>query len=227
MEKVRAKPRLYLADNLWLIGHAEQTGRRHVSELAMGLGLAGSLLGELVLHGQLGVSADRTLYITNTHEPPDALVRNILARIHTEQTRPATENVTQIRDWLRFISDTAEVAVARRLLNIDMVEQFEQRKPPTFMKRETMYRVVDINDALTPMVPIKARLNERQPLRVHDTAFAGFAIATGLDWVLLEDTTDPDRLFLKNMLERLPAALRSLIAETQSAVGDAVLSHRT
>jgi Golgi phosphoprotein 3 (GPP34) len=53
----RPRPRLggtgRVADELYLIAHRELTGRAHLAPRAVGLGLAGGLLAELVLVGAI------------------------------------------------------------------------------------------------------------------------------------------------------------------------------
>lgn len=43
-----------LADDLWLLAHHERSGRTHLQPRAVGPGLAGALLAELVRRGRSG-----------------------------------------------------------------------------------------------------------------------------------------------------------------------------
>ena len=45
-----------LADDLYLMAHHELTGKPHLQPRAVGLGLAGGLLGELMLSGSIRLS---------------------------------------------------------------------------------------------------------------------------------------------------------------------------
>ncbi|HEY5985743.1 MAG TPA: GPP34 family phosphoprotein, partial [Streptosporangiaceae bacterium] len=50
-----------VADDVWLLAHHELTGKPYVAPRAVGLGVAGGLLAELLLSGYLGLTHDRAL----------------------------------------------------------------------------------------------------------------------------------------------------------------------
>ena len=56
-----------LADDLYLVAHHEITGRPHLQPRALGLGLAGGLLGELALAGTIRLT--RGLVVTGGRHP--------------------------------------------------------------------------------------------------------------------------------------------------------------
>jgi hypothetical protein len=73
-----------LADDLYLVAHHEQTGKPHLQPRALGLGLAGTLLAELMLSRSIrlwrGVitAADGIL-------PGDDLARSVLGQVASER----------------------------------------------------------------------------------------------------------------------------------------------
>jgi hypothetical protein len=97
-----------LADDLYLVAHHEQTGKPHLQPRALGLGLAGTLLAELMLSRSIrlwrGVitAADGIL-------PGDDLARSVLGHVASER-----EHLPP-RDWLLYLARTAAGDVARRL----------------------------------------------------------------------------------------------------------------
>ncbi len=84
-----------VADELYLIGHHEVTGRVHLSPRAAGLGLAGALLVELVLAGGVTVEAG-TVTSAGPGRADDALTAAVAGQIAGETPhRP-------VADWLAF-----------------------------------------------------------------------------------------------------------------------------
>jgi hypothetical protein len=97
-----------LADDLYLLAHHDVTGKPFVHRRALGLGLAGALLAELIFSDRVTISmglvlvADRTL-------PRDELaciIVGLLTREHQEH---------QLRDWLTVLSAAAARDVPIRL----------------------------------------------------------------------------------------------------------------
>lgn len=97
-----------LADDLYLVAHHEQTGKPHVQPRALGMGLAGGLLVELLLSGSIRLW--RGVIITaGGVPPPDDAARSVLRLVTSEREHlPA-------RDWLLFLARTATGDVACRL----------------------------------------------------------------------------------------------------------------
>jgi Golgi phosphoprotein 3 (GPP34) len=96
-----------LADDLYLMAHHEVTGRPLLQPRAVGLGLAGALLAELMLAGQIRIWPDGI--VTADSAPPEEwLARDVLGLMLGERERhPA-------RDWLVFLARTAASDVSVR-----------------------------------------------------------------------------------------------------------------
>ena len=89
-----------LADDLWLLAHHERSGKPHLQARALGLGLAGGLLAELVLPGTIRVW--RGLVIPAGGQPPgDDLTHSVLRMMSAEREH------LPVRDWLAFLAGTA------------------------------------------------------------------------------------------------------------------------
>lgn len=222
---MRARHRLYLADNLWLTGHEELYGKCYVSPTALGIGLAGSLLGELVLWNRLDCTPGGQLHVldpTAVHD--DHLATQVLHRILKEVSRPRDDRATHVSAWLNSLGPFANTWVTKRLTETNVVEPVEYTR--RFRKSETRHVVIDVNGGRVPASNLKGRLARREPIREEHLAFAGFALATGLEKQLLRDTSEPDRRYLGSQLAGLRYSLRCLIAETDSAIGNAAFTHR-
>lgn len=228
--------RQYLADNLWLISHEERNGKPYVSPLSLGLGLAGCLLAELVMYGRVTVDADGRLKLANDDDTrliarrdpapihDDGLADAMLKRVIREARKPREEQALLISPWLNSLSGQAEPWVAKRLRDQGVIVQFEHRKG--LFKRAIGHYVHDLGDGMAPLENLKGRLRRGETVAHHHVALAGFAIAIGLDKQLLRDTTPAAQTYLEDLLKGLPKPLRSLIAETNAAVGNAVMTHR-
>lgn len=212
--------RLRLADNYWLIAHDER-GRGHVSQHAIGLGLAGSILGELLLFDKITFTPHGALQVLNGAPPPDRVGATVLDHIKTELVNP--NGVVQIRDWINYLSGVGYSWVAQRLLDIHVVEQVRERQG---LRKVIQYRVVDLNDAMLPAVHVASRLRAREPLKVWDIVFALFAHITNLGSRFDPDASDASWAYLRALQEGLPPSLQFLLAETESMYGAAVLAHR-
>ncbi|HTX86128.1 MAG TPA: GPP34 family phosphoprotein, partial [Streptosporangiaceae bacterium] len=88
-----------VADELYLIAHHELTGRPHLAPRAVGLGLAGALLAELLLAGAITVAAGAVV-ADAPGQADDQLTAAVAAQIAAEQTHP-------VADWLAFVARTA------------------------------------------------------------------------------------------------------------------------
>ncbi len=80
-----------LADDLYLMAHHETSGRPLLQLRAIGLGLAGGLLAELILAGTIRISAGE-IAVTDPAPPDDALACDVLGHVLSEhQPHPARD----------------------------------------------------------------------------------------------------------------------------------------
>lgn len=221
---------LYVADRLWLIAHHETTGEGRVNDQFIDLALAGALLAELALRRKISVSQLGELQVLDSRPTNEAVTQAMLERIDGQNLFPPEHRVTLVRDWLVHFSGYAHSWVASRLEERGKVARFQTREG-LLRRRVTRHRVVDINDSIQPGIHISSRLRRNEPLRIDDVAFAAMALAAELrDHLLLDFGPGSDGVvhdaYLRRLIGGLPLSLRLLIAETQSAIGDAVLTHR-
>src|SRR4051812_29822687 len=88
---------LPLADELFLIGHDQYTGKPQVSDSALDTGLAGAVLGELVLAGRLGVADDTKVEVRDQRPYGERVSDAALAEMlkQTEQH--------PVRAWVEYL----------------------------------------------------------------------------------------------------------------------------
>jgi hypothetical protein len=214
----RPRPRLggtgRVADELYLIGHHEVTGRVHLSPRAVGLGLAGALLAELVLAGAVTVEAG-TVMPAGPGRADDALTAAVAGQIAGETPhRP-------VADWLAFLARSASGDVAARLASAGYLAP-ARRRP----WQAARWQPTDPDCAFAPIARLKAALHLDQPGDAQSIALAGLASACGLGPRLALYLPAGARTRTDALVSLLPPELREVIAQTQAAVDAAVLAHR-
>ncbi|MGA8461731.1 MAG: GPP34 family phosphoprotein [Streptosporangiaceae bacterium] len=203
-----------IADELYLIGHHEVTGRVHLSPRAVGLGLAGALMAELVLAGAVTVEAG-TVMPAGQGQPDDQLTSAVAGQIAGETPyRP-------MADWLAFLARTAPGDVAARLASAGYLAA-ARRRP----WQAARWQPTDPDCAFAPIARLKAALHLDRPGDAQSITLAGLAAACGLGPRLALYLPAGARTRTDALVSLLPPELREVIAQTQAAVDAAVLAHR-
>jgi hypothetical protein len=204
-----------LADELFLIVHDDATGRPRLHTRAAELGLAGALLGELILHGRLTVQ-DGHITVVDRRPPDDPLAHAVLDQLLAER------HYRTVRIWLSYLAGQAMDSVGQRLSRAGLVTHGRRR-----WGRPTRYVPLDMSTAAWPQHRLRHLLLRGESLPLADALLAGLVKATGLTPLVLWDAPVSSHRHLSGSVASLPAPLRDLIAQLEAAVGDAVLSHRT
>ncbi|MFI5935152.1 GPP34 family phosphoprotein [Actinoplanes sp. NPDC051494] len=206
-----------LADDLYLAAHDTVRARCVLTPATLGLGLAGALLGELVLWRRLEIHDDR-LSVVDHRPTGDVASAAVLDQLTREQRRG-------VRDWIAFLSTgVATDLVARRLTRAGLTRRTVRRG--LFGSRLSFDPVDSVVSGL-PATRIRVAAERRELLGVPDLVLTGLVFATGLDQHALA-TLDPrgrDHL-LDQLRRRLPPPLQRLVGHAEAAVGDAVMARR-
>ena len=202
-----------VADDLYLMAHHEVTGRPYLHRRAIGVGLAGALLAELVLTGSIRIREER-IAGAGRPAPPDDLARGVL-RVVLSERHP-------VPDWLSFLARSAERDVAQRLERQDDLTVAGSRRP----WRADRWVPTDADCAFAPLFRAQAALDPAKPVTVAGATLAGLAAACGLGSRLLPYGPKGARRCLDETVRQLPADLRELIGQTQAATDRLLLSQR-
>lgn len=210
-----------VADDLYLLAHDDVSGKPFLQPRALGVGLAGALLAELMFADAVRVRADRIEILTPDPDPDpdtphDYVGRYVLSLLLAERESHS------LRDWLLFLSADAEENVARRLKRAGYVAETSSRWP----RHRTRWVPVDPDCAFAPMCRVTAVLAQARPATVADVVLSGLAIACGLGSRVLPYGPPDARHNADAVIRKLQPGLRELIAQTQAAIDSAVLSHR-
>jgi hypothetical protein len=205
-----------VADDLYLLGHDDRSGKPLLQPRALGTGLAGALLAELMLAGCIALRQDSAVVITRD-TPRGEVQRHPLLKQMADEPGPQP-----VRSWLRFLARSAARDVAGRLEEAGYLQHVRGRV------RWSQGQWVPVNPdwAFAPMLRVRTALDPARPLTAHAAALAGLAVACGLGFRLDQYQTQADRS-VEYAVAQLGPGLQELIAQTQTAVDSAVLSHRT
>jgi hypothetical protein len=203
-----------VADDLFLMAHDDVTGRPFLQPRAIGLGLAGGLLAELLLPGQLRLRDG--LVVAGAPGPPASEVADgVLSLVASER------EMHPVGDWLAFLARTAAAGVTARLAAAGYLDQVPPRRP----RRGGQWVPADPYCAFAPLGRARPAL-ESAAAPAYGVVLAGLATGCGLGPRLLPLGPPDARHRLDQALARLPPGLRELITQTQAAVDKAVLAHR-
>ena len=198
---------LPLADNLFLILHNRRSGRCHLKHVVVGLGLAGALLGELVLTGTITINGC-TVEVRTDRAPRDRLASQVHQALRQAGEEP------WVSDCLHALGSTAPDSVAERL-----VEAGHLRARSRLLSARPRYLPVEVATTMWPATQLVADPSGRYPASTEDTVLAGLLLAIGQSRTRLRATHHKD---LDRRLDHLPEPLRLLVTHTEEAVGDAL-----
>jgi hypothetical protein len=205
-----------VADDLWLLGHNDVTGRPHIQPRPLGLGLAAGLLAELSLAGAVSVRHDDITPERVRHALGDELLVRVLGALEREpQAHP-------VPDWLAYLARTAPADVARRL----EASGYLARDRGLLPWRDGRFVPVDRDSAFAPVLRIRAVMDAAQPLTIQGVVLAGLADACGLGFRLAPYIPARPLRPLPHAIAQLPPDLHGLITCTKTAVDSAILAHR-
>jgi hypothetical protein len=202
-----------IADDLWLIAHHEVSGRAHLQPRALGFGLAGGLLCELLLDGAITIAAGTIT--AGQARPGDQLAGHVLGRIAAEgQVHP-------VRDWLAFLGRTGPGEVAARLAACGYLIPAPRRP-----WRAARWVPADPDCAFAPVARVKSALDPARPVLVTSVVLAALAAACGLEPRLGLYLPSGSRARIEVMTRLLDPGLGEVITQVQAAVDAALLAHR-
>ena len=203
-----------LADDLYLIAHNDISGKPLLQPRALGIGLAGGLLAELMLPGAIRLS--RGTVIAAAGKPPgDPLARSVLSLVASESNLPA-------RDLLLYLARNAAQDIGQRLEQAGYLA----RAGGWRLRRSPRWVPVDADSAFAPLVRVKAAaLSAHGPEASQHLLLGGLAAACGLGHQLALYLPAGAGGQLEDATPRLDPAGQPLIAQTRAARDSALLSH--
>ncbi|GGM04270.1 MULTISPECIES: GOLPH3/VPS74 family protein [Micromonospora] len=208
-----------LADELFLIGHDDFTGKPLAAAKVLDTALAGAALAELILDGRLSIENAAVVALDNQprQEPlTDLVLGEILRRGSGHSTRL----------WLAFIRDEMQIRerVGTRLVSGGWVRREESRG--LSLRMSVRWPGVNPNQVAAPRVRLAASLQQdHRPLDTTTATLAALTRAGNLVKVLtLVDRSVSDRIDAGR--QHLPMVLQSLLSAVDSAVASTAVQVR-
>jgi hypothetical protein len=214
-----------IADDLYLMACHEVSGKPYLPPRALGAGLAGGLLAELVGAGTPVVMFHRG-YVVPVQAAGGAPVARY-ARIDEPVRRRVVELIMSepaplpCRDWLLFLGQTAATEVAGRLEGAGYLTRPASRIPG----RSRRPVPGDRDWAHSALLRAHAALHTARTPTPYAALLAGFALACGLGFRFANLTGAPVRS-PGEVVRMLSPPLRELITHVQATADSALLSHR-
>ncbi|MFF5181026.1 GPP34 family phosphoprotein [Micromonospora sp. NPDC000316] len=204
---------MLIADEFFLIAHNDSRGKAKLHPAATGLGLAGGLLGELILYGHITVSGGQVA-VLDRRPPADALAHTVLDQLIGESQHHA------VTTWLSFLAQSATTSVGERLARAGVLRRQESRR---LLRTSVSYLPIDLNAVAWPATRLRALLDRPDPPSVPDALLLGLVVAAGLTREVLWSAGPRAHHRLNVLIPALPPPLKELVGHTEAAVGAAVL----
>jgi hypothetical protein len=175
------------------------------------------LLGELVLYGCVEIADGGVLRVVATAPPADALAHATLELLLAQSQH------RDVRTWLAYLADTSVEAVAHRLVVAGVWQRREKRR---LGGPRVSHSPVDANVVAWRAMRLTRLLTRREPIAVEDAMLAGLVAVTKLVDVVLwhPEHREAGNARINAELARLPWSLHHLLAFTDAATGELVLT---
>lgn len=203
-----------LADDLFFVMHDNVTGRTRLHPRLASLGLAGAVLGDLMLAERVTLdlaSGQDRLYATARDATGDPLTQSVLDHVIVEPQHPVVT-------WLLFFARTIYADITARMIAAKLLNP-----PARHLLKQQPPAPVNTNTAAWPLARLNLAVQRREPPVVRDCVLYGLFVATGGAQRAL---WEHDPAFVAATIAMLPVPLQRLIVQTEVAVGEAVISRR-
>ncbi len=194
---------LPLADELFLVGHDQYSGKAQIDDRALDTGLAGAVLGEMVLAGRLGVDRDTMIAVRDQRPYGDRVTDAALAEV-LKQDQPHSA-----RSWVEYLRDHVRTMVASRLVSRGLVRQQ--------LSRQRRFPAVDPVVAAAPQARLRFMLYRPGKADQQTAVLGVLTLATGLDFVVGGGSGRQTRRELSLLHSSISPDLRHLVLGVEAA----------
>ncbi|WP_374538014.1 GOLPH3/VPS74 family protein [Micromonospora aurantiaca (nom. illeg.)] len=214
-------PRLPLRDELFLLGHDDDTGSLHIHRHALALGLAGAVLIDLFLAGRITLdpnddrpAGERWLRLHTDQPVGDLIADAALAAIRYGRGAPP------VRVFLRGFADDLYERARAGLVAAGILRQVTRRRLGGLARTDT-HLATDTKWAVVARARLRYVTHGREQPDNHTAALAGLVATLGLtSHLYLDDDTTALTARLKAIAEQHHRSVRDLTAAVDAAVGD-------
>jgi Golgi phosphoprotein 3 GPP34 len=208
-----------LAEQFFLIGHDEFSGRPAVSEELMECGLVGALFGALVIEGRLGVKEGK-VHALDPEPTGEDLADKLVATVDRQSTNH------RVRTWTDQLGAFAYRTIAERLVESGTLRRETGRK--MLGRSGERYPAVNLYEAARPRLKLNHVIRHREELDLDQAVLAALLTAVGIEAVLGVDMNrEALRTVINSLLRAMPVQLQELLSGIDEAVASISLTiHR-
>ncbi|OKI46054.1 GOLPH3/VPS74 family protein [Micromonospora sp. CB01531] len=214
-------PPLPLRDELFLLGHNDDTGQPHIHRQALALGLAGAVLIDLFLAGRIVLdlndgrpAGERWLRLRTDQPVGDLIADTAIAAIRHGRTAPP------VKAFLRGFSPDLYERTRAGLVAAGILRHGTRRRLGGLARTDT-YLATDTKWAVVARARLRYVAQGREQPDNHTAALAGLVATLGLTTHLyLDDDTATLTTRLKSIAEQHHRSVRDITATVDAAVGD-------
>ncbi|GAA1419550.1 GPP34 family phosphoprotein [Catellatospora coxensis] len=207
-------PELALADELFMMGHDEYSGKSRLNHDVLSVGLAAAALGELMIDETITVDGGRLTGWT-AKQNGDPVTDQIVAQL--QQVGPGH----RVHQWVEHLRGDIKELVAYRLVGHGVVRRETSR---TFTGRvQVRFPATDPTEATRSMVRLGFLLTRPGDFDPQSALLACIATAVDLSIVAPTLSSATTRQRLAELPGRLVPGYRDLLAAVDSAVAAVAL----
>ncbi|WP_435125404.1 GOLPH3/VPS74 family protein [Micromonospora tulbaghiae] len=214
-------PRLSLRDELFLLGHHDDTGQPHLHRQALALGMAGAVLTDLFLAGRITLDSydehpatDRWLRLHSDQPVGDLIADTALAAIYHSRT------TLTVKGFLRSFADDLYERTRAGLVAAGILRHTARRRLGGLVRADA-YLATDTKWAVVARARLRYLAAGREQPDNHTAALAGLVAVLGLaEHLYLDDDTTALTAHLKTIAAQHHRPVREITAAVDAAVGD-------
>ncbi|MFF4879472.1 GPP34 family phosphoprotein [Micromonospora sp. NPDC000668] len=215
-------PQLPLRDELFLLGHDDDTGQPHVHRQTLALGMAGAVLIDLFLAGRVTLGSNETTRpapVAHLRLRLDRPVGDLIADTALASIRYAHPTAT-VKPWLRGSADDLYERTRAGLLAAGILHHHARRRLAGLIRADT-YLPTDTKWTVVPRARLRYLAAGREPPNDHTAALAGLVAVLGLTpHLYLDEDTTALTARLKTVADQHYRQVRDITAAVDAAVGD-------
>ncbi|MGI5521846.1 GOLPH3/VPS74 family protein [Micromonospora sp. CA-259024] len=215
-------PQLPLRDELFLLGHDDDTGQPHVHRQTLALGMAGAVLIDLFLAGRVTLDPNETTCPASTPQlrlRVDRPVGDLIADTALASIRHAHPAAT-VRPWLRGFADDLYERTRAGLLAAGILHHHTRRRLAGLIRADT-YLPTDTKWTVVPRARLRYLAVGHELPNNHTAALAGLVAVLGLTpHLYLDDDTTALTVRMTTVADQHHWQVRDITAAVDAAVGD-------
>jgi hypothetical protein len=209
-----------VAEQFFLIGHDEFSGRPAVSHELVECGLVGALFGELIIDGRLTMKDGRIVVLDREGTDRNALADRLVDTVDRQSTNH------RVRTWAEQLGPRAYQLIADRLIDRQTLRRERGRK--LFGRSIENYPAVDLYDAARPRLMLNHVITHREEIDLDQAVLAALVTAVGVEPVLgLDMSRESLRSVVNWFVSAMPSPLQDLLGGIEETVASiSITIHR-